>query len=159
MDAARLLVKIASVFAEKKLEVILVGNAAAALQGAPVTTDDFDFMWRPTRRNLMKLREVARALGGSVSQPEYPLSRFYRITSPSGVWIDMMGVMDGIKSFESLRSRSSEISLGGIDLVVADLRDIITSKRAAGRPKDVAALPVLKESLSLRERRAREKDH
>jgi hypothetical protein len=147
MDALGLLEEIASVFAEKKLEVILVGNAAAALQGAPVTTDDFDFMWRPTRRNLMKLKEVAQALGGSVSQPEYPLSRFYRITSSSGIWVDMMGVMDGIKSFESLRSRASAISLGRVNLVVADLRDVIMSKRAANRPKDVAALPVLEETL------------
>ena len=59
----------------------------------------------------------------------------------------MMGIMDGIKSFESLRSRAAEISLGRVDLVVADLRDVIASKRAANRPKDVAALPVLEETL------------
>ena len=157
MDAVGLLEELALVFAANKLEVVLVGNAAAALQGAPVTTDDFDFMWRPTRRNLVKLREVARDLGASVSQPEYPLSRFYRMTGPPGLSVDMMGIMDGIKSFESLRSRSVEISLGRVNLVVADLRDIIKSKRAAGRPKDVAALPVLEETLSLREEGDHEK--
>lgn len=151
MNAAALLEEVASIFARHGLEVILVGNAAAALQGAPVTTDDFDFMWRPTRRNRLKLREVARSLGGSLLQPEYPLSSFYRITSPSGVWVDVMGVMDGISSFESLRSRSAEVSLGRVSLKVASLRDVVKSKRAAGRPKDLAAIPVLEEALALSE--------
>lgn len=151
MDAGGLLEEVASVFSEKKLEVILVGSAAAALRGAPVTTEDFDFMFRPTRRNLAKLREVAREFGGSVAQPQYPLSRFYRIAGPSGLQVDVLGTMDGITSFESLRSRSDEVVLGRARLVVASLRDIIASKRAADRPKDRAALPVLEETLRLSE--------
>ena len=46
MNAEPILTKIAQTFREARLEVILVGNAAAALQGAPVTTLDFDFMFR-----------------------------------------------------------------------------------------------------------------
>jgi len=149
MDARGLLEEVASAFSQEGLEVVLVGSAAAALRGAPVTTDDFDFMFRPTRRNLEKLRGVARQLGGSLVQPQYPLSRFYRISGRLGVQVDVMGVMDGIKSFESLLSRSEEISLGRSSLMVASLRDVIASKRAAGRPKDVAALPVLEETLVL----------
>jgi hypothetical protein len=35
---------------------VLIGNAGAALHGAPVTTVDFDFLFRRTARNLQKLR-------------------------------------------------------------------------------------------------------
>ncbi len=38
-------------------EAIMVGNAAAAIQGAPVTT--LDFMYRKTRSNLKKLKQIA----------------------------------------------------------------------------------------------------
>ena len=44
--------------AEVGLEAVLVGNAAAALQGAPVTTLDFDFMFRKTAANLSKLKKL-----------------------------------------------------------------------------------------------------
>lgn len=52
MNAEPVLKQISRVLAECKLEAILIGNAAAALQGAPVTTLDFDFMFRKTPTNL-----------------------------------------------------------------------------------------------------------
>jgi hypothetical protein len=45
MDARPILVMIARALQEQGLEAILIGNAAAALQGAPVTTVDFDFLY------------------------------------------------------------------------------------------------------------------
>jgi hypothetical protein len=52
MNAEPILANIAKRFHDCHLEVVLVGNAAAALQGAPVTALDFDFMFRNTPRNL-----------------------------------------------------------------------------------------------------------
>jgi hypothetical protein len=51
MDARPLLARIARMLKEQDLEAVLIGNAAAALQGAPVTTVDFDFMFRKTPAN------------------------------------------------------------------------------------------------------------
>ena len=56
------------------LETVLIGNAAAALQGAPVTTVDFDFLFRRTPRNLRKLKGLARALDATILRPYYPAS-------------------------------------------------------------------------------------
>jgi hypothetical protein len=42
MDAAPLLIKIAKAFHKSRLEAVMVGNAAAALHGTPVTTLDVD---------------------------------------------------------------------------------------------------------------------
>jgi len=153
MDAISLLETLVRSFNEARLEVVLIGNAAAAIDGAPVTTDDFDFMFRPTKRNLDKLREVADQLGASVTQPEYPMSRFYRMANQKiGLQVDMMGVVDEVKSFESLRSRASSVVFDAGSLLVADLKDVIKSKRQAGRAKDLAVLPVLEETLRLKVR-------
>ena len=45
MNAEPLLNSVVAALAAVRLEAILIGNAAAALQGAPVTTVDFDFLF------------------------------------------------------------------------------------------------------------------
>jgi hypothetical protein len=52
MNAEPLLNRVAKVLAEHRLETVMIGNAAAALHGAPVTTLDIDFMFRKTPANL-----------------------------------------------------------------------------------------------------------
>ena len=69
MDAAPLLAEVGRRLREARLEAVLIGNAAAALQGAPVTTVDFDFLFRKTSRNLAKLKAVARGLGAVIMRP------------------------------------------------------------------------------------------
>ena len=56
MNAAPLLNSVVAALAGARLEAILIGNAAAAIHGAPVTTLDFDFMFRETTANLAKLK-------------------------------------------------------------------------------------------------------
>ncbi|HEX7424558.1 MAG TPA: hypothetical protein VF311_11845, partial [Terriglobales bacterium] len=50
-------------------------------------------------------------------------------------------------SFEGLRKRALEVPLGDARILVAALADIIKSKKAAGRPRDLAVLPVLEKVL------------
>jgi hypothetical protein len=58
-----------------------------------------------------------------------------------------MSRIDGVWSLAALRSRASRIDFGGHVLVVADLADIIKSKRAAGRPRDRTVLEILEKAL------------
>ena len=62
MNASPLLVKIARAMHRVRLEAVMVGNAAAALHGAPVTTLDIDFMFRKTPANMRKLKDFAEEL-------------------------------------------------------------------------------------------------
>jgi hypothetical protein len=52
----------------------------------------------------------------------------------------------------SVRSRATVVDFGGEKLWVADLYDIIRSKRAAGRPKDLAVLHELETTLKEKEK-------
>ena len=56
---------------------------------------------------------------------------------------DFLGVIHGLRSFEGVKKRATTIEIGGYPLRVASLEDILKSKRAANRPKDLAVLPVL----------------
>lgn len=148
MNAAPLLSSVAVALAEARLQAVLIGNAAAALQGAPVTTVDFDFMFRATSANLAKLKKFAAYLGAIVLRPYYPASNLFRIMNDErGLQVDFMAQIHGVKSFSSLKSRAHKIELGGHELWIADLADIIASKRAAGRARDKAVLEILEKTL------------
>lgn len=148
MDAGPLLTRIAQLLERHGLEAVLIGNAAAALQGAPVTTVDFDFLIRRTPANVRKLTAIAAELQAVLMKPHYPVSSLLRISrDDDGLQLDFMGEIDGVRSFEGLRKRALEVPLGDVRILVAGLADIIRSKKAAGRPRDLAVLPVLEKVL------------
>ena len=149
MDAFPILARIAELLDRHGLEAVMVGNAAAALQGAPVTTVDFDFFFRRTPANVRKLRDIAAELEAVLMKPYYPVSGMLRISrDEDGLQLDFMAEIHGVRSFEGLRKRALRVPIGGADLVVAALADIIKSKKAAGRPRDRAVLPVLEKALA-----------
>jgi predicted nucleotidyltransferase len=150
MNAAPFLSALLDALTAEKLEAVLIGNAAAAVLGAPVTTLDFDFMFRDTVANLAKLKRVAKRLDAVILRPFYPVSRLYRMTADSsGLQADFMPVIHGVRSFESLRSRAVAIEIDGRKVIVAALDDVIASKRAAGRERDLAVLPILERTAAL----------
>ena len=148
MTAEPLLELAARLLAKHRFDAVLIGNAAAALQGSPVTTVDLDFMFRKTPANLRKLRRIADDLDAVVLHPFYPVSELYRVMRQrDGLQFDFMGKVDGIRSFESLRSRATIARFGRHPLAVASLEDVIRSKKAANRPEDRAVLPILRKTL------------
>jgi hypothetical protein len=155
MDARPILATLARLLEEYKLEAILIGNAAAALEGAPVTTVSFDFLFRKTPRNLEKLKAVARALGAVIFRPYYPSSDLFRVVrDEDGLQADFMGAIHGVKSFNALRARAHMVEFDRYSLLVASLNDVIASKRAADRPRDKAVLDILEK---VRDEKARHK--
>jgi predicted nucleotidyltransferase len=154
VDAAPLLARVSRALAMHRLEAVVIGNAAAALQGSPVTTMDVDFMFRKTPTNLRKLKAVADELDAMVLRPYYPASALYRVVrDEDGLQLDFMAKVDGVRSFEALKARATPVKFGAAVLLVASLRDIIRSKERAGRPQDLAVLPVLRRTLDEQEAR------
>jgi hypothetical protein len=60
-SAEPLLTLLARMFRKWNLEVVLIGNAAASIQGAPLTTLDFDFMLRNVPQNRVKLKSIKKS--------------------------------------------------------------------------------------------------
>jgi hypothetical protein len=156
VNAEPLLAEVARQFQAVHLEAVLIGNAAAALQGAPVTTVDFDFLFRRTPHNLTKMKAVAKALGATILRPYYPASDWYRIVrDDDGLQVDLMSAIHGVRSFAGVRDRASSIEVGGVTMLVASLDDIIRSKRAAGRPRDLAVLATLEAARGAKETKSK----
>jgi hypothetical protein len=133
---------------EVELEAVLIGNAAAALRGAPVTTVDFDFLFRKTPRNMVKLKALATALRATILRPYYPVADLYRVVrDDDSLQIDFMTTIHGVRSFAGLRDRAELIEVEGQVILVAALADVIRSKRAAGRARDRAVLDILEAAL------------
>jgi len=152
MDAEPLLGEAARRMHAVRLEAVLIGNAAAAIQGAPVTTVDFDFLFRKTPRNMAKMKAVAKALRATILRPYYPVSDLFRIVrDDDGLQVDLMTTIHGVRSFAGLGDRATSVEIAGVPVLVASLDDIINSKRAAKRPRDLAVLPTLEAARAVKE--------
>lgn len=156
MNAEPLLSEIARAMSEEKLEAVLIGNAAAALQGSPVTTQDMDFCFRATKINIRKLEALAHRLKATTNRPHEPVSDMIRMErEDQGMQIDFLPDNSIGAGLASLRSRATRMVVGGYPLWVADLEDVAAGKRRAGRPKDKAVLHVIEATIKEKKRQNR----
>jgi hypothetical protein len=136
-----------------KIRFLVVGLSAAALQGAPVVTEDVDLWFDDLSdpKLTRALNDVGAAyippfgfnppmLGGLGSEP-----------------FDVVIRMDGLGKFSNEWKRAVEIKVGKLQLRVLPLERILASKLAANRPKDQRVIPVLQNALRALQPRARHK--
>jgi len=148
VDATDLLARIATAIQRHELEAVLIGNAGAAMHGAPVTTIDFDFLVRRTPRNRKKLAGIAADLSATLYRPFYPASRVLRLMNDDEtLQVDFLDEAAGVRSFEGVRKRAHRVQIGDTTICLADLGDIIKMKRATNRPRDRAVLEILEKTL------------
>ena len=157
MDSKNIMVEIAEAFAHAKLEAVMIGNAAAAIQGAPVTTMDIDFCIRETDETVSKLNSVAKQLDAKLIN----YGTFFQIQAPEKeLYLDFICNVLGVKSFDALMKRSNKVSFDGCyNLNVAPLEDIIKSKKLAGQDKDLAVLPILERTLKVKNEKDKRAKH
>lgn len=123
---------------------LIVGMSAALLQGASSSTEDIDLWFE--RLDDDRLYDAARACGGAwVTRASPP-----RFAGRMGERIDVVTSLDGLPDFEAEYRKALNVELAeGVVVRVLPLERIIHSKRAAGRPKDQAALPLLETTLKV----------
>lgn len=130
--------ELASAFAREGVDYLFIGKSAAILLGYPDTTQDVDVFLPRSRENAER---VLRALGrlGFELDPATTMSILAGseiILLKGGPFaLDLIYAADGIESFEAAKARRT-VEAG--DFPVASLDDIIASKRATGRAKDIA---------------------
>ncbi len=144
------------------VEFILVGGVAATVHGSARLTQDVDVVYRRTPENLAKL---VRALADHApylrgAPPGLPF-RWDDRTLRSGLNftltttlgdVDLLGEITGGGRYEDLLPGSVEVRVFELPVRVLALDQLIRTKRAAGRPKDLDAVAELE---ALQEERRR----
>jgi hypothetical protein len=129
---------------KQRVDYLIVGAAAAALQGAPIVTQDIDLWFR----NLADpaLRKAVAKVGGAI----VPSIGLHPPTFAGGAveLFDIVLTMHGLGSFDEETKNSVLIDLGGLHVRILALDRIIKSKETVGRPKDILTLPVLRDALA-----------
>jgi hypothetical protein len=126
------------------VDYMIVGAAAAALQGAPIVTQDIDLWFRDI--DDPGIRKAASKVGGVIVPP-------IGVHPPTfgGEAVELFAIvltMHGLGAFEEEKEHSILVDLGDLPVRILALDRIIKSKETVGRPKDILTLPVLKDALA-----------
>ncbi len=146
----------------QRVEFVLVGGVAAVVAGAIVNTEDVDVVYAGDDGNLERLLAALEAIDCSYRDPagrdirptveRLRANRVNLLRSRAGK-IDAMQAIAPSWGFPEVLARSHPLEIGGMPIHVLDLASVIESKETLGRPKDLAVLPVLRNTLEMRRAR------
>lgn len=153
LDAAA----IVSVMNRHGVRYVVIGAFAAIAQQAPIApTRDIDFTPDDSLDNLGRLSDALRDLGAKIrTGPDDGGLQFdhdAKSLRRADMWnlICVHGEFDisfrpaGFDGgYTQLIERAHRVVVDGVEVLVADLDDVIRSKELAGRPKDIRVLPTL----------------
>ena len=123
---------------------MVVGLSAAALQGAPVVTQDV-YLWFENLADP-RIREALREVGGSYVPP---MEMNPPMFAGGGLELfDIVLRMDGLGRFADELTHCIEVDIGKAKVKVLKTSRILASKRAAGREKDRLVISVLEDSIA-----------
>jgi hypothetical protein len=143
-----------------RVECIVVGGVAAVLQGVPISTLDTDIVYRRTADNIERLVAALRELEAIYRDPagrriEPDATRFaaggHHLFATRFGPLDVLATIGANRTYEDLEEHATRYALEGMNVLLLDLQAIIETKEQAGRGKDLLALPVLRETLRLRQ--------
>jgi predicted nucleotidyltransferase len=137
-----------------RVDFVVVGGIAVMVHGYLRNTKDLDIVVRPGTLNLSRLSEALAELEAeprgsaamNVTDPHQlqriPLVRIMTSAGPLDV-VNIEHLAGAPASYDALRQAALMVTLGGFEVAVAALRDLIRMKRAAGREHDLADIEAL----------------
>lgn len=147
--------------ADSGVNFVIVGAYAAYAQGATSAEGALDICYDRTPENIrrlssaltpfhLRLRGVADGVPFTPNEQTLTQGVKFALQTKIGA-IDLLGELSGVGQFPALVPDAISVVLHGRSLRVASMDSIIRSKRAAGRPKDLNALPELEALKELQE--------
>lgn len=125
------------------MRYIIVGLASAAMQGAPIVTQDVDVWFENIGDE--KIRTVIKKCGAVFvpSINDHPPA----LAGEGFDLIDIVVTVHGIKDFDAEYKKCIILRLADVNVRILPLEKVIQSKKYLNREKDKRVLPVLKTTL------------
>lgn len=142
------------VLTEERVRFVVIGGLGARLHGSPSVTNDTDVCYERSDGNLRRLgtalgRLEARLRGPDEEVPFTPDAATlsagdqFTFTTAAGN-LDCLGTPAGTDGFRRLERDAATFEVEGVAILVASIEDLIRMKLAAGRPKDLIEVEVLR---------------
>ena len=149
--------RIIRVLVEHDVDFIIVGGVCAVLQGVPVTTADLDIVHRRSEKNVIKLLAALDALvaqsrldsRGLKPDRSHLLSAGHQLLTTNA---GLLGELVGSYRYEDLLPDSEEVEVDGRTIRLLSLEKLLETKTKADRPKDHAAIPLIRHTLEEKRR-------
>ena len=153
-------------FGETGTRVVLIGGMAAITLGVAYVTQDIDFCYDISPANRVRLLEAlaplqprlrvgglsdadARALPWRWDERAVRDGPNLTLQTDAGP-IDLLSRVSGVGGYAEVLGEAVIVREAGLEIAVLDLPGLVKAKRAAGRTKDMAILPMLESMLLLR---------
>ena len=145
------------------VKFVVIGGIAGRLWGSTTVTNDLDICYARDATNLtslaaslaelkVKLRGVDRDLPFVANVRTLKNGDAFTFTTTAGN-LDIVGHPAGSTAYEGLSRNATKMDVGGLDVLVASIDDLILMKRAGGRPKDLIEVEILAAVREEREKR------
>ncbi len=138
---------------EHRVDCVIVGGIAAAIHGSLLLTSDLDLCYSRTPANLERLAGALKSVKARLRNAPQgipfildaeTLKRGLNFTFTTDIGdLDLLGEVLGVGAYEEVLKGALMVELFGYPFAVIDIKKLIAAKRAAGRPKDLIALPEL----------------
>ena len=153
------LISICQILNNRSVQYLVVGGAAVSAHGFyRPTTDresnvldkpDFDFWFNPHYLNYRKLLNAFEDMGFDLvrfkeEEHPFPKSSFFRF-KPEAYTFDFLPKIGGGLSFSDCYSKKAVSVIEGTEVSVIGIDDLLISKKATGRKKDLEDIRFLEE--------------
>jgi hypothetical protein len=138
---ARNQVSLLRALARHGVEFVVVGGVAAQIHGWSSATVDLDIAVSTDQSNVDRLNRALASVGAG----QGTIGQFGTAFTTSFGRLEIVRRADGIGQYANWLAHAREHELGrGLVVAVAAPADVLRSKEAAGREKDLAALPQMR---------------
>jgi hypothetical protein len=139
-----------------RVRFLIVGGYAMAHHGHPRATNDVDVLIATDEANRARVCAAAIEFVGVAPSDAAlrPPRGMFRI-GPASAHVDVTTKIDGIANFALAYQRRSRGEFFGVRVNYLSLADMLRTKRAAGRPKDLGDIAFLEAELRRRARGGR----